>query len=97
MRDGKVVCGSYDGLLKIFDPSGKNKTPVFSLDPDSISVKTIAEASNGHSEANNGVQSPLNLVKINCLEVWNDLVIYGDGGYNLKVLDYNKGRSPILV
>lgn len=94
MRDGKIASGSHNGVVKIIDPSkNDNKTPVFSLDPNTIVVKTIAQT----SDAGTGVETFVSMTKINCMAVWKDLVIYGDGGYNLKVLDYKKGKRLEVV
>ena len=82
----KVVSGSHDGIVKVFNFRNKDeKSPLFALNPETIQVKTTSEVTDATAKP------ILNTTKINCMALYNDLIIYGDSGFNIKVLDYKKG------
>jgi len=83
----KIACGSNDGVLKIFNIIVTQTEPLFVLDPTKVVIKQASEA-----EGDSQSKSSLSMSKITCITAWNDLVIYGDEGFNLKVLDYEKGE-----
>lgn len=87
LPDDKVACGSTDGVLKIFNISIAQTDPVFALDPLKLSIKQACE-----TDAEKLSKSSLSMSKITCITCWNGLVIYGDEGFNIKVLDYEKGE-----
>jgi hypothetical protein len=88
-----VACGGTNGIIKIFDTTSKTKTnpPIFTLDPHNINVSTKHETNKNSSVAG------LNVSQINCMVVYGELIIYGDNGYNIKILDYKKGNRNQLL
>lgn len=89
LADNKVACGSTDGVLKIYNISITQLEPVFVLDPLKVAIKQAC----GITANDNQTKSTLSMSKITCITSWKDLVIYGDEGFNLKVLDYEKGNN----
>jgi len=87
LSDDKVACGSTDGVLKVFNISIAQTDPIFALDPSSVSIKQACE-----TESDSQTKSTLSMSKITCITCWNGLVIYGDEGFNIKVLDHEKGE-----
>lgn len=86
----RVACGSTNGIVKIFNIGSPDvKDPLFTLDPESIKVYNKHEA--GSKPYGSQSSSILNMSKVTCMEVYNELILYGDAGYNIKVLDYQKG------
>ena len=85
LDNSKAVCGTAAGDIKIYDiTTGNKKTPIFTLDNAKIKVSS-------KSEDSSATTTSLNPSTINCMAVYDGLVIYGDNGFNIKVLDYQKG------
>ncbi|XP_057303960.1 uncharacterized protein LOC130641253 isoform X1 [Hydractinia symbiolongicarpus] len=84
LSDRKIASGSSDGIIKIHDPK-VGDAAIFVLDLATIKIKQ-------ESKENVAATPLLNTSKINCITSWNDYVIYGDDGFNVKVLDYQKGE-----
>ena len=82
-------------MISIFNTTpteeGEEKTPIFTLDGENVTVLSKSE-SNSETPNTTTTTSKLNMSKINCMAVFEDLIIYGDSGYNIKILDYQKGN-----
>jgi len=88
LPDEKVASGSVDGVLKVFNISIAQTDPIFALDP----LKVTTKPSLGASDSDESRGASLSMSKITCITCWNGLVIYGDEGFNIKIIDYNKGE-----
>eukprot|EP00111_Clytia_hemisphaerica_P005603 TCONS_00016262-protein len=93
LDDTKAVCGGANGVISIFNtnPTGEGGKTLFTLDGDNVAVVSNTEANSEPSDATT-TTSKLNMSKINCMAVFEDLIVYGDNGYNIKILDYKKGE-----
>lgn len=91
LDSNKIVCGSTTGIIKIYDTTIEKSddlasAAIFTLDSETVTVNSKSE-----SKTEDQPSHGLNMSKINCMVVYDNLVIYGDNGYNIKVLDYEKG------
>ena len=93
LPDGKVTSGSTDGILKIHDPVSKDQSePHYVLDATKLLVKQAVESEVDVTQIKSML---LTHSKITCIESYKELVIYGDEGFNIKVLDYRKGKIKV--
>ena len=76
--------------MKIHNPQASDQSePYYVLDASNVSVKQAVESEVDVTQ----VKMALIPTKITCIEAYKDLVVYGDEGYNIKVLDHQKGNS----
>ncbi|XP_065656460.1 uncharacterized protein LOC100214037 isoform X1 [Hydra vulgaris] len=87
LPDRRVAVGSSTGILKVYNTLCKEfdvEKDVFSVD-HSIKINQL-------SFCNNATNQLLNFSNISCISCYNDLVFYGDEGYNIKMINCTKGE-----
>ena len=93
LPDGKIASGSTDGILKIHDAVSKDQSePYYVLDTAKLLVKQAVESEVDVTQIKSML---LTHSKITCIESYKHLIIYGDEGFNIKVLDYKKGKIKL--
>ena len=97
LDSSKAVCGTAIGEIRIYDISTETKKkPFFTLNNEKIKISSKSEDGYG-APSTTVTSSSLNPTHINCMVVYENLIIYGDNGFNIKVLDYQKGLITYLI
>lgn len=95
MDDGKLCCASASGVVKVFALEGGKLTPVTDTYDNITSVASLKKDSNAADTPNTSLMS-LPLRKVNCMSSFNEIVFWGDDGYNVKAFETVSGRLFIL-
>ena len=91
MDDGKLVCASAEGIVRTYE-LGNGELVQISDTYDDITSITLFKGDENTADTPNTSMLNLPIRNINCIAAFNDMIFWGDDGYNVKAYGLKSGE-----